>query len=52
MEKTSIQQALFLFESPGFSLLIFLVFSQYGLACKYGITFKISIYNWTQNCIF
>ena len=25
-------------------LLIFLVLSQYGLACKYGIIFQISIY--------
>ena len=33
-------------------LLIFLVFSQYGLACKYGIIFQISIYNWMENCIF
>ena len=31
---------------------IFLVFSQYGLACKYGIIFQISTYNWMQNCIF
>ena len=33
-------------------LLIFLVFSQYGLAGKYGLIFQISIYNWAQNCIF
>ena len=32
-------------------LLIFLVFSQYRLACKYGIIFSISIYNWMQNCV-
>ena len=32
-------------------LLIFLVFSQYGLACKYEIIFQVSIYNWAQNCI-
>ena len=25
--------------------------SQFGLACKHGIIFQISIYNWTQNCI-
>ena len=29
-----------------------LVFSQYGLACKYGIISPISIHNWMQNCIF
>ena len=33
-------------------LLIFMVFTQYGLACKYGIIFQISIHNWMQNCIF
>ena len=33
-------------------LLIFLLFSQYGLTCIYGIIFQILIYNWTQNCIF
>ena len=27
-------------------LLKFLVFSQYELACKHGITFQISIYSW------
>ena len=26
-------------------LLVFLLFSQYGLACKYGIIFQISIYS-------
>ena len=30
-------------------LLIFLVLSQYGLACKYGIILQTSIYNWIQN---
>ena len=30
-------------------LLIFLVFSQYGLAYKYGIILLISICNWIQN---
>ena len=33
-------------------LLIFLVFSQYGLARKHRIILQVSIYNWTQNCIF
>ena len=33
-------------------LLIFLVLTQYGLACKYGIIFQILLYNWMQNCIF
>ena len=33
-------------------LLIFLVLSRYGLACKYRIISQISIYNWMQNCIF
>ena len=33
-------------------LLIFLVLSRYGLACKYGIISQIWIYNWLQNCIF
>ena len=41
------------------SLLIFLVFSQYGLACKYGIIIQISFStairiefsdNWRSNC--
>ena len=31
-------------------LLIFLVFSQYRLACKYGNIFQISIYNLRRNC--
>ena len=29
-------------------LLILLVFSQYGLPCKYGKILQILIYNWTQ----
>ena len=33
-------------------LLIFLVLSRYGLACKYRIISQISIFNWMQNCIF
>ena len=33
-------------------LVIFLVLSRYGLACKYGIISKILIYSWIQNCIF
>ena len=33
-------------------LLIFLVLSQYGLACKYGIIFQISIYDWAQKLHF
>ena len=33
-------------------LLIFLLFYQYGLACKYGIIFQILISNWIQSCIF
>ena len=33
-------------------LLIFLILSRYGLACKYRIISQISIYNWMQNCIF
>ena len=33
-------------------LLINFVLSRHGLASKYGITFQISVYNWTQNCIF
>ena len=33
-------------------VLIFLVLSGYGLACKYRIISQISIYNWMQNCIF
>ena len=33
-------------------LLIFLVFSYYELACKYGIIFQVSTYNWMQNYIF
>ena len=33
-------------------LFIFFVFSQYGLACKYGIIFQISVYHWMQNFIF
>ena len=33
------------------TLVIFLAFTQYGLACKYGIVSLISIYNWMQNCI-
>ena len=32
-------------------LLIFLVLSRYGLACKYRIISQISIYNWIKNCI-
>ena len=32
-------------------LLMFLVFSQYGLACKYEIIIQISIYDWMQNYI-
>ena len=32
-------------------LLIFLVLSGCGLACKYEIILQISIYNWMQNCI-
>ena len=32
-------------------LLILLVLSQYGLACKYRIIFEILIYNWIQNYI-
>ena len=32
-------------------LIMFMVFSQYGLACKYEIIFQISIYNLTQKCI-
>ena len=24
-----------------------MIFSQYGLACKYGMIFQMSIYNWT-----
>ena len=30
-------------------LLIFLAFSQYRLACKYGIILEILVYNWMQN---
>ena len=30
-------------------LLIFLVLSRYGSACKYGIISQTSIYNWIQN---
>ena len=30
-------------------LLIFLVLSRYGSACKYGIIFQTSIHNWIQN---
>ena len=33
-------------------LLIFLVLSRYGLACKYKKISQISIYNWMQNYIF
>ena len=33
-------------------LLIFLVLSRYGLACKYRIISQISIYNWMQNWVF
>ena len=33
-------------------LLIFFVFSRYGLACKYGIIFQVSVYHWMQNFIF
>ena len=33
-------------------LLIFFVFSQYRLACKYGIILHISVYNWMQSCVF
>ena len=33
-------------------LLTILDFSQYGLACKYGIIFQISIHNRRQNYIF
>ena len=29
-----------------------MVFSQYGLACKYGIIFQISIYDWAQKLHF
>ena len=32
-------------------LLIFLIFSQYGLASKFRIMFQISIYNWMQDYI-
>ena len=32
-------------------LLIFLILSRYGLACKYGTVFQLSMYNWMQNCI-
>ena len=32
-------------------LLKFLVFSPYGLACKYGIIFQISVYNWFRIAI-
>ena len=31
--------------------LISLIFSQYGLACKYGTIFQISVYNWMQNFV-
>ena len=33
-------------------LLEFLVFIQSELASEYGIISQISIYSWTQNCIF
>ena len=33
-------------------LLMFLVLSQYGLACKYGIIFQTAIHKWMQNWIF
>ena len=33
-------------------LIIFLVFSHYGLPCKYGTALQMSIYNWLRNCIF
>ena len=33
-------------------LLIFLVLSRYGLACKYRVISQISIFNSMQNCIF
>ena len=31
-------------------LLMFFVFSKYGLACKHGTIFQITIYNWKENC--
>ena len=33
-------------------LIIFLVLSRYGLACRCRIISQILIYNWMQNCIF
>ena len=33
-------------------LLIFLILSQNGLACKYKTTFQLSTYSWMQNSIF
>ena len=33
-------------------LLVFLVFSRHRWACKHGIIFQISIYNWMQNWTF
>ena len=32
-------------------LLTFLVFVRYGLTCKYGKIFQVSVYNWMQTCI-
>ena len=33
-------------------LLIFLAFRKYGLACKYGIIFQISLHNWNAELHF
>ena len=59
-----IQQALFFFLKRTFNisllimmlikmrLLVLLILGLYGLACKYGIIFQISGYNWMKNCMF
>ena len=41
----------YMIATMAFNDLIFLVLSQYGLACKYGKIVQISMYNWMLYCI-